>query len=444
MKKICFSILFLGIFPLLSSESREDIKSNLTSSGEKQILAIRNLKSSGFHDLLPIVSKELKSNSSSETLVAEILSLYEAYGDELETYLPDYLEDYEWIMSHSQEDKMLELLTTSMKNRKDRKFIFAVGELITHRNSDVRTSAFQYFSVVKDDRILPYILELGNSEQAIYRFYYLESLRYINDERALIHIPKLLVDPSPAIRMESIAVIDRLKIKEKFQTVLVMARNDSNYEVRKSATIFAKNQSQGRMDIFQGGLRDTHAEVRETSIDSISLFKNPAYSQSVSKAIVTEPLSELKLKMMNCLVTMKSSGGGEGLISAVKNDSNEEVRKEAARITGVLSAREVLPTLISILPKESSINVKKEITRTLGVLKEKSAIPALLSALKKRNEDKSLKQEMLSSLDRINDPKVMPVIFDILNDEPTDFKENIKEFLRNMLYRHHGGEAIKS
>ncbi|MCB1176326.1 MAG: HEAT repeat domain-containing protein, partial [Leptospiraceae bacterium] len=297
----------------------------------------------------------------------------------------------------------------------------------------------------KDDRILPYILELGNSESPIHRYYYLEALKYIEDDRVTVHLNKLLHDPSPAIRSEAIEVVGKMNLKEKEAIVLNMAKKDSNYEVRKYGILYAKDKKLSyRRDIFQSGIFDKHPEVREVTVDAFEQFKNSSYSSFVSKAMEKENLSYLRLKMIDSLLAMKNHGGGLGLIAALKFDRTEEVRVKAAYATAKLNARIAIPSLIQSLSKESSVPVKIEVVKTLGIMKEKSAIPALLTSLKNSNEDLSLRKATLSSLDQIDDPRVMPVIFDLIEDETTDFQKNMKEFLREMLYRYHGGKFKKA
>ena len=73
------------------------------------------------------------------------------------------------------------------------------------------------------------------------------------------------------------------------------------------------------------------------------------------------------------------------------------------------------------------------------MLKEKSAVPVMLSKLQ-TNEANELRSEFLTALNQIDDPKVMPVIFDLIDLENTEtIKTGMKHLLRTMLYRYHGG-----
>jgi HEAT repeat protein len=442
-KQYLFAIaLLIGMsFSIGAAEplTKEQYKSKLLGSGTSQKEAISKLRDNKMHDLLPVVSEILKNEKNDDETIANIIDLYESYGEELEKYHPDFFTDYEWVLSHSQNDALIQQIVKLLYLKKDKRFMYGIIELITHRSSEVREEAFRYLDSFRDDRILPYILELGNSESPINRYYYLEALKYINDERATVHVSKLLQDPSPAIRSEAIEVVGRMNLKDRETVVLNMARKDSNYEVRKYGIVYAKNkQLKFRTEIFQSGIFDPHPEVREVSTEAISQFKQSSYSPMVSKALEKEDLPYLRLRMIDALLSMNSHGGGMGLIAALRLDPTEEVRKRAAFATGKLGAKMAIPSLIESLNKDTSVPVKVEVVRTLGVMKEKSAVPALLNKLKNSSEDSGLRKETLSSLEQIDDPKVMPIIFDLIEEESTEFQKNMKEVLRSMLYRYHG------
>ncbi len=441
-KNILFSFLLVSLFfqsNLFASEEIDSYRKKILSNGDIQKLAISNLKDSGFHSLLKDVSDVLHRKDIDLETMFRIINLYESYGDELETYLPNAIQDYEYVLHHAQNDHLVKKILQLLTLKKDKRFLYGVIELLTHRSSEVRELVYKYLDSLKDDRVLPYILELANSDSSLHHYYYLEALNFINDERLTIHINKLLNDPSPAIRSEAITVISRLGLKEREFQVLNLAKSDPNYEVRKYGILYATDKKlSNRLDIFQKGLLDPHPEVREVSTEAILLFKNPTYAPFLSKALELESLSYLRSKMLDALIAIKNHGGGGGLIITLQKESNESVRQKAAKATGILKAKIVVPTLLDVLNKDSSVAVKIEVTKTLGILKEKSSIPTLLSKLKQPSENLELRNELLSSLNEIDDPKVMPIIFDMIEEEPTEFRNKMKEFLRTMLYRHHG------
>jgi HEAT repeat protein len=433
-------IVCLSLAPLSASEKEEEYRKLLSSKGDKQKVAISGLKEAGLHNLLPQVSEILRKDDVDAETIARIVDLYESYGEDLDSYLPRSVEDYEYVIQHAQSDALVVQILEILLLKKDKRFMYGVIELLTHRSSEVRQVVYKYLDGFKDDRILPYILELGNSESAIERYYYLEALNYINDERATVHVSKLLNDPSPAIRSEAIVVVGRLGIKEKEAQVLNMAKADSNYEVRKYGVQYASSKNlRHRSDIFKKALLDSHSEVREVSLLAVQRFKDSSYANTISYALELENLSFLRSMMLDTLISVRNHGGGRGLIATLQKEESAEVRKKAAYATGVLSARMVVPALIANLSSEQDVLVKIEVARTLGVLKEKSAVPMLLTKLKQSSENLDFRHQMLSSLDQIDDPRVMPVIFDMIEEESTDFRKDMKEFLRNMLYRYHGG-----
>ncbi|MCX7999507.1 MAG: HEAT repeat domain-containing protein, partial [Leptospiraceae bacterium] len=392
----------------------------------------------GYHSLLEEVSKILHSKTIDTETLARILDLYDSYGNELGLYLPNYLSDYEYILRHAQEDWIVVSILKNLSLKQDRRFMYSAIELMTHRSSEVRKAVFQYLNSFKDDRILPYIFELGNSEKPIERYYYLEALNYIDDERMNIHVAKLLNDPSPAIRSEAIHVVNKFKMKNLENQVLNLVKADPNYEVRKYAIQYAESQNlKHRLDIFTRGLSDTNYEVREVSILSVKIFRMPVYAPYISKALETETLSNLRMEMIESLIQMNHHGGGQGLVATLSQEPNPNVRRKAAYAIGLLGAKIGVPSLNKSLLRDISLEVRLESAKSLGRMKEKAGIPALLTKLRDFQENEILRSQILLSLEQIDDPKVMPYVFDIMEEETTAFRSHIKDFMRNMLYKYH-------
>ncbi len=437
----------ISIFILLSfhvtskiygEETLQSYRKKLLSGGDTQKIAITNLKDSGFHVLLEDVSKILRSEEVDTETIIRILELYDSYNTEIGSYLPNYTEDYEYILQHSQNDWIVINILNNIANKKDKRYVYTAIDLMTHRSSNVRKAVFQYLNSFKDDRILPYIFELGTSEKPIERYYYLEALNYIDDERMNIHVSKLLHDPSPAIRSETIQIIQKFKMKELEHKVLELAKFDSNYEVRKHAIQYAETQNyKTRTDIFTKGIIDSNSEIREVSILAIKNFRYPIYAPFVSKALEQESSSHLRAEMIESLIAMNHHGGGTGLVATLSQEVDPHVRQKAAYAIGVLNTKIAVPSLNKSLLKDESLIVRIESAKSLGRMKEKSGISALLAKLKDYQESNTLRSQILISLEQIDDPKVMPFVFDIMEEDSTPFRSQIKEFMRNMLYKYH-------
>jgi HEAT repeat protein len=445
-QKFKTGIIVLFLFAMSFSASyaadaeKDELKENLLGSEKKQKQALQSLKSLKREDLFPIVSKILRETTSEGEIQGMILDLYFSYGPEIEKFNPSLIEDLEWVFDNTKNEANIIKVLHYAATYKEKRLMYHILDYITYRDATVREYTFKAIDSFKDDRALPFILELGSSDQPIHRYYYLESLNFINDERASMHVAKLLTDPSPAIRSECIVVIEKLGLKEKLNSVLTMATNDSNYEVRKTAVVSLKNQrSKFPTTVYQKTIFDTNREVRDVTVDAINSIKDPSYARFISAAMEKETLSPLRLKMIDSLLILNNHGGGIGLSVALRKDVDSQVRSKAAFAIGKLKATPVVRDLVSSLQVETVVNVKIEVTRSLGSLKEKSAVPVMLTKLQ-TNEANELRSEFLTALNQIDDPKVMPVIFDLIDLENTEMiKTGMKQLLRTMLYRYHGG-----
>ena len=422
------------------SPTEKEIIQGLNSDDKYTVIeSIRLIRDFELKHLVANISKVLTQPNTDKDILIEVINLYESYGDSLAYYNPNALEDYEWIVNNLREDDLTFELIESLMKRKDKRLIYPIISLTTHRSHKIRQIAFLYLESFKDDRVLPYILELGNSENPLHRYYYLESLNYINDERANLHVSRLLNDSSAAIRFEAIKIIDKLQIKEKDNLILNLTKNDTNYEVRKIAMLYAKNKMlKNKFNVFKDGLEDPNIEVREIALESIKFFKDNNYAKSVSYFLENEKNTFLKLKAIETLVSLNSDGGGNGLVSILFNDGNSDVRKKSAFALGTISNTKTLAeTLNNSLLKENDIGVKEEIINSIKKKKDKSSVSVLIKKLKDPTESTTIKLEILKALDHINDSSTLPEIFDLI-DSQLEISIELKSYMRSMLIRIHG------
>lgn len=422
------------------SPTEKEIIQGLNSDDKYTVIeSIRLIRDFELKHLVANISKVLTQPNTDKDILIEVINLYESYGDSLAYYNPNALEDYEWIVNNLREDDLTFELIESLMKRKDKRLIYPIISLTTHRSHKIRQIAFLYLESFKDDRVLPYILELGNSENPLHRYYYLESLNYINDERANLHVSRLLNDSSAAIRFEAIKIIDKLQIKEKDNLILNLTKNDTNYEVRKIAMLYAKNKMlKNKFNVFKDGLEDPNIEVREIALESIKFFKDNNYAKSVSYFLENEKNTFLKLKAIETLVSLNSDGGGNGLVSILFNDGNSDVRKKSAFALGTISNTKTLAeTLNNSLLKENDIGVKEEIINSIKKKKDKSSVSVLIKKLKDPTESTTIKLEILKALDHINDSSTLPEIFDLI-DSQLEISTELKSYMRSMLIRFHG------
>ncbi len=432
------TIFFLSINSVFSESVKDAFKSEVL---DKKIDSILKIQENNRPDLVPFLSNFIKNQTPKPELESSVLNIYFKYSKGILKIHPEYWKDLEWVIENSKnEDNVLKALEI-VSELKEKKVIYSILDLVTSRNSEIRRASYKAINSYKDDRTLPYILELGNSEEPIKRYYYLEALNFIADERANIHIPRLLNDPSPAIRSEAIVAIEKLGLKEKLTQVQNMATTDTNYEVRKFAVVSLKNQrSKFSSSVYQKTIFDSNSEVREVSIDAIHIIKDVNYAKFVSSAMEKETLSSLNMKMLDTLLHLNNHGGGQGLAVVLKKDKDEDVRTKAAIVIGNLKASVAIPVLIKSLISEQVVKVKLAVTKSLGNLKEKTAVPMILNRIQ-TNEPDELKLEFLTTLDKIDDPKIMPVIFDLTEENKLkNIHAPLKQLLRKMLYRFHGGE----
>lgn len=420
-------------------QEKDIVKELLFEGGEKRRLAIYMIPQEDRQDLIGYLPAMLRGEDVEEETKAFIVQLYFQYGDRMDTILSDWKQQLVWVLENSTDPSTLSLVIKYATQTRDRRFFYPITELIRHRNRDIRALSYQYLAQAKDDRAIPYILELTNTASALDKYYYLEAIEYMKDERTTIQIVSLLQHPSHAIRSAALRAIAAFHLEDAYHHILTMARKDRNYEVRKYAVqAVASLNLKRRSYILKDTIKDIHPEVRQQSTKAILSFNQSYYSRYVSQALQREPLSDLRMLMIDTMVHLGHDGGAAGLIQTLKNEKTVEVRARAAFAIGALKSKKAVPQLISSLRNDQIEDVKISVAVALGKMKEKSAVPTVLDALNNEHETFDLKMQLVTTLDQIDEPKVMPILFDLIEVERVAaLKKSMKHLLRSMLYRYY-------
>ncbi|NUM41727.1 MAG: HEAT repeat domain-containing protein [Leptospiraceae bacterium] len=439
---LCFTLFIQPIYS--SNDVKDEFREKLIKKGQSQIEAISSIKVLNREDFIPLLPEILRNSDSNASVVTAIILLYKSYGVDIDKYHPKWTEDFEWILENDREESNYIEIFSFIENRKERRLLYSLTNFLKYPVYSVRVSAYKALGSLNDDRAIPFLFELGNSENGILKKYYLESLVYFKDDRILSLLPKLMSDPSPAIRSECVLVIEKLNLKEKYYTVSNMANSDLNYEVRKYSVTSLKNlYNKNKTYIFQKTIFDENSEVRNATVEAIYMIRDPYYSRFISQAMEKEQITKLKLSMIETLIALGNHGGGGGLITTLKDDKSTEVRIRSAQAIAMLNVSSASQSLLTGLRYESQNPVKLEIVRALGALKEKNAVSILLDIIKATSPN-DLRKEAILSLEKIDDPVVMPFLFDQIDIENNlDIKNLLKTTLREMLYKYHSQKNKK-
>ncbi len=442
---ITFIFIFFSNPVFASSDIKDELKENLLKTGQARIEAISSIKVLNREDLFPLLPEILRSPDSNKDVISSIILLYKSYGTDLDKHHAKWIEDFEWILETSRQESHYIEIFSFVETRKERRLLYPLTSFVKYPIYSVRIAAYKALGSLGDDRAIPFLFELGNSERGIYKKYYLESLLYFKDDRILSLLPKLLADPSPAIRSECITAIEKLFLKEKYYILSNMAGSDANYEVRKYAVISLRNlYGRSKSYVFQKTIFDENPEVRGASVEAIYAIRDQYYARYVSQAMEKESLTDLKLSMIETLIALGNHGGGGGLINTLKDDKSPEVRIRSAQAIGLLNANIASSTLLTGLRYETQNPVKIEMIRSLGLLKEKNAVQILLDSVKKIEDQQDLRKEAIFSLEKIDDPTVMPIFFDQIEiEQNSEIKKLLKKTLREMLYKYHSQKSKK-
>ena len=301
---------------------------------------------------------------------------------------------------------------------------------------EVRKSSFQALSIMDTDRVFPTIMKLVNSERVIERVYALDGFYYINDERTIPLMIQALKDPNKSVRYYAIKTLDRLKRLEAIPFFLRIIRSDVNKEVRKKAIVSLKKfrPASGFYPLL-ATLSDPDQEIRKTSLDAISAYKNKKACYYISAQLARESEDHLKMKQIKVLLSMNSSGGANGLVKIIKNEQDIEILRWAIFTAGKLKDIYSFQAILDKL-KHGSSGIRSEAANALAQYKSASASNALLEVLSNKGEEYFVQATALFALKAIRSNAILPELFELSENHDNDYirvqiRQVISELIKN-------------
>ncbi|HNL01011.1 MAG TPA: hypothetical protein PKJ30_07875, partial [Leptospiraceae bacterium] len=166
----CFVLLPLA---LLASDRTADL---LDSRGDSRRIGMWYVVQEKRSDLLKPVA-EILLTSEDVRDQKQVLNVFAAYGDDLETALPEwYVYVDHFLKSGRDEDLLIQAMDLGVK-WKEYRLMNAFARMAVHPMHRVRLHAFRSMAALRNDQIMPILLGLSNSGRAIERMYALEGMQ---------------------------------------------------------------------------------------------------------------------------------------------------------------------------------------------------------------------------------------------------------------------------
>ncbi|NLV66416.1 MAG: HEAT repeat domain-containing protein [Spirochaetes bacterium] len=360
--------------------------------------------------LVPFLKDEYLDDKDFETRIRIIsaLKLYPAR---------EYADVWTVLLRNS-DDKRIEIeLIDFLGLTENNPFIIPIAEKVSAPRAGVRSRAAQVLGVVRDDRMLPEILSLGNSSNPVHRIYFLEALNFIYDTRFQKTVISLLDDENKSVRIYAMDCVIKNDIKNALPQVKGLLRNDSNFEVKKKAiAVILHFRDTSSAYLVSGLINSEERELRLEAVRAVAELKYSSAAHTVSAMLLTEQDSEVKNAALDALYVFKRPGVLEGLEHILKKEPSAMLRVKAAFILGELKEDPAIIEILDAALQDSDYRVRGEICNALGNFRRAKCADILFRVISK-DTSRYVRTSALYSIVRINDSGNIIRLFDVYTIE---------------------------
>ncbi len=393
-----FSAFVLCAFvrPVFASDR---IAALLASSGDNRRIGMWYVAQEKRGEYLKIVGEILLSSEDPKDQ-GQALSVFAAYGDDLEAALPEwYIYVDRFLKFGREEDLLIQAMDLAVK-WKEHRLIPALGRMAVHPLRRVRLRAFQSMSALHNDQIVPILLGLSQSPRPIERMYALEGFQEYGDSRIAPFAEKLLQDPNRSVRMFAIpGYAAQPGAEGNSYSIARLYTQESDEEVRQRVIELIANRKWGQhANLVAQACGDASPLVRESAFKGARIFN---LAQPVSRQLEGEPEARLRRAGLDALTVIGNSGGGTGLAHILSSDEDPGMRLRAASLLGLYRERMGLSSLHYNLRQDSVEEVRLEAAEAIGDIGDPGSSAVLLQSMEDEKETYAVKSAAMLSYLRL-------------------------------------------
>ncbi|WP_133646117.1 HEAT repeat domain-containing protein [Paraburkholderia flava] len=211
---------------------------------------------------------------------------------------------------------------------------------------DVRDAAALSLSQLKDVRYAPIVARWSTHDEPFVRAAALRALRELRYEGALEPALAALRAPEAAVRLEAVSVLGWLKNAQALGPLTTLASNDTDADVRRSATSalgLADAADAQAIDALLRALRDDAWQVREAAATTLGKLR-PLHACDALLAALDDEYWQVRLQTARALGKLRD-GRAVAPVAALLTHTISNLRKEAALALGELGDATARPAL---------------------------------------------------------------------------------------------------
>ncbi len=271
---------------------------------------------------------------------------------------------------------------------------------------------------LKDDKIMPYLIEDTKSKDSVIKYNAITGLSYINNDESIKLLIDLLKDGDRNLQIGIVTLLGRAKSKKAVPYLLEFIDSYLSRNVIMSLDeIGDKRAIPYLMNRIQNDYtRDNTYYTGETLQIVSNLSKRPFDSVSYNSKSVEQRKQIIK-EWLDWWTTTRNSYEPVNITSELtkklKSNNIEERRKAAYELSNS-GDKSNIHYLIEALNDNDNI-VRSCAVYALGAIKEESAKTVLIGML--RDKDSNVRNSAVDALGEFNDKTLIPVLARALNDD---------------------------
>jgi HEAT repeat protein len=245
------------------------------------------------------------------------------------------------------------------------------------------------------------------------------ALGQLNDARGVPPLIQALRDTDRAVRQAAIASLTALG--EPAIVPLGFCLQDTNPHVQESASCILATIADGRvLEPLQASLLSPNWIVRMHSAKALSRLKAP---QTIDTLILLLQDKVPAVREEAALAIQAMGDTGLSPLMEKLNDLNWRVRLRAVETLGLLQSSGAVEPLMTLVLEDPDTAVRQDAVRTLGKIGDSRTVPLLMQAL----EQPSLKLPAIEALGQIRSQEAVQALMAVLDPLPVaDFVDRME------------------
>ncbi|MDH5719183.1 MAG: HEAT repeat domain-containing protein [Spirochaetia bacterium] len=335
------------------------------------------------------------------------------FGQLIKVIKTEFLNSKEKDMHNQKTLKSILLCLTIVKENKIKELFYETIIFIVFPLHEIRKAAFETLAVLEDDRMLPVLLKLLNSNNSIEKTYAIDAFYYIKDDRIVPLLIRALKDENKSVRYYAIRTLEKMQRTEAIPHFIRIVQSDVNNEIRiKAIKVLGDYQAKTAFSTILNCISDNDPFVREAAIKAALIYNNDNAGYRISQQLAIEDQNHLKLLEIKALLRLKTSGGSRGLLKIITDEKDIKIKTWAIYTTGLLTDYRLFPVLLDNLEaKEPEIMI--ETAYALGSYGDKKACDNLILILKNKENNYAIQSAALHALKKINNDRTLPQLFEL-------------------------------